>query len=217
MSTYMTSHLSNTQQTYPNTLQKSSNARRSHRAALSAMIACSLLSVALVGCTPKIQSSTPAEIAACQSLQGVWKGTYEDASGLFPKQPFPMVLYLEVHDQSIQGYTLSADDASGASWGIHAPYWIFGQCRQGDIISLYLVKPSTHICGAPVKQQPIQRTKNTLQLILPYENAMTDTQFFAKLSRIDHPSLAIRAELSRHEKVIHEVESVSKTSVPSCH
>ncbi len=116
---------------------------------------------------------TPAPGTDCKALQGTWKGTFADQSGLFGNGgPWPVYLHLSYHDNHFVGVV----DASNAPSYVRdkASGQVWGHCHKGAINQVFLGKPGQ--CGhfAPVG---VMVNERVLAFHLPYENAMTGTDF----------------------------------------
>lgn len=105
----------------------------------------------------------------CQKLTGAWQGSLIDTQGLFSQKKHPVTLHIQFHEGKFYG---EARIRYQNLKHIVNQYFI-GQCNQGKLSNVYLNQPRQ--CGHFGPEGVIK--ENKLTLYLPYENAMTGTNF----------------------------------------
>ena len=165
-----------------------------------AKLLCFLLMISLSGC--QSNSSSADNDALCQSLSGTWSGTYSDPSGLFSPQPQKIRLSFLASGNEIVGKA-TADNAA-----VTGDIW--ARCEKGRITELFL--GDTERCGHFIPKDQLDHgighfaptgeiKDRQLTLYLPYENAMTQTDFIVhakKISKSINPTLKKLPKLLNH-------------------
>jgi len=138
-----------------------------------------LIALSLSGCVEHTATPT-VHPSLCQQLTGQWQGMFQDNKHLFVIKNPHITLDIQYHQGVIIGKSMSSDKVAGtAVSGIFS-----GQCHNGTITHIYLYNPQR--CGHYAPHGKI--SDNKLTLSLPYENAMTQTDFIITASRISqHP------------------------------
>jgi hypothetical protein len=109
---------------------------------------------------------------ACQNLSGTWQGYYSDPQGLFSTQPSPIKLQFMLKDNRVIGLSTANNAKAPGASAVSGRIW--GTCKAGKITQVFLGKGTQ--CGHFAKKNSFVRG-DTLSLYVPYENAMTGTDF----------------------------------------
>lgn len=145
----------------------------------------------------------------CNTINGFYKGTYVDTTGLFPNKPFPVKVYLTNQGNMIYGYTLRAGDNNGGGYG-QAPYAaIWGTCENSQITNLYVIKNRNNPCGDPAPGPMTVNAGSPLNLVFNYENAMINANLNVTLSPLKNQNL--------NQSLLSQTEAMAKAGVQTCH
>ncbi len=153
---------------------------------------------------------------ACTFINGFYSGTYQDTSGLFPTQPFPLNMYLVYQNGMIYGYTLKADDGSGAGYGQKPYALIWGECQNNQISNLYVIKNTQTPCGDPASGPMPLTASNIYHLQINYENAMINANLAATLTP-NGPSYSLPEDAMANQPLIHQAIVMSQSGIKTCH
>ena len=146
---------------------------------------------------------------SCGLASGVYTGTYQDTTGLFSPQPFPLSLYLTEKAGKVYGYTLKSADSKGASYG-QKPYALFwATCQGGQISQVYLIKNRANPCGDSAPGPWAFTAAHPLAFHVNYENTMIN----ADLAVILNPGNPQKANPS----LLSQALQLSQAGVASCH
>jgi hypothetical protein len=126
-------------------------------------------------------SVKPAFNANCADLTGTWRGFFIDPTQLFGKGgPWPMQVSLRFKDGLIRGTVDSSHAPSNVRDSAKGQLW--GACKKGMITDVYL--QGNQRCGH-LAPPGVMLQKNVLLFSLPFENAMTGTDFTVVLTRVN--------------------------------
>ena len=153
----------------------------------------------------------------CTFINGFYKGSYQDTTGLFPDQAFPIHVYLVYENNRIYGYTLKDNDKEGAGYGVEPYALIWGNCENNQITNFYVIKNTSQACGDPAPgPMPLSRSTNyTLQI--NYENAMINANLNLKLSPSGEYTYSIPEDAAANQTLINQAIQFSEHGVQSCH
>ncbi len=157
-------------------------------------------------------------VPPCPLIGGFYSGTYQDTTGLFPNQAFPINTYLTYHNGMLYGYTLNSKDKMGAKYG-SAPYaLIWGTCNDNKLTNLYVIKRSNKPCGDPSPGPMILTTNSPLNITINYENAMINANLATTLSpNATQNNLLNQGKISPNQKLIYEAIGMATTGIQTCH
>ncbi len=138
-----------------------------------------LITLPLSSCQHPLTTHSPSPVA-CQQLTGQWQGSFQDTTGLFGIKDQHITLNIQYSKGLIKGTSTSPDKVAGAAIsGVFS-----GQCHNGTLTNIYLYNQQR--CGHYAPRGKVNTTKITLYL--PYENAMTQTDFKITATRVNrHP------------------------------
>ncbi|MCX7122385.1 MAG: hypothetical protein NTV32_01685 [Gammaproteobacteria bacterium] len=138
-------------------------------------------------------------VRSCGISSGIYAGTYQDKTGLFLPQAFPLKLYLTERAGKIYGYTLKSDDSKGAAYG-QSPYAFFWMtCQDHTIHQIYMIKNTERPCGVSTSNL------GTIQHFqVMYENAMISASLSVNLAFVG-PSPLINKKLLKQAKHLAEI------------
>ena len=112
--------------------------------------------------------------ANCSRLTGTWSGVYTDPTNLFGDGgPWPITISMTTKDNNIIGTIKTPGPLNGDSQ-------LWGTCVRGRLTKIFA--GSTNQCGdyAP---DGVLISQNMIIMSIPYENAMTGTNFIVTLQR----------------------------------
>ena len=122
--------------------------------------------------------------SSCNQLNGTWKGFVSDKRGLFDTNNTPITLHIKYKNKHFYGMSKVANPALA-----HALNRSFnGICTNGKLSKVYL--ENAFKCGHFAQQGNIRR--NNLTIYLPYENAMTGTDFMVIAKKVDDTKIKIK-------------------------
>jgi len=122
-------------------------------------------------------SACHSEDDTCKQLTGTWQGSVTDPHGLFGGTPAPITLKIT----HTKGNFFGISHTKNAIINNALNHSFSGQCVNGKLIKVYLQNSSK--CGHFAPAGKI--TGSQLTLFLPFENAMTGTDFVVKAKRVN--------------------------------
>jgi hypothetical protein len=177
-----------------------------------------LMTICLVIAIPSFAATGSSTSAAnsqstdyCSQLSGVWEGTYQDPTGLFASNAFPIRLALQYSNGLFYGYTMKSKDSKlGAGFG-NQPWLVWGTCSNNSISNLWFIKQSKQpVCGDPASQASPLTASSQMMLYIPWENAMTGTTFHASMKKVLN-------KFEVNQGLIDAARQMSKTQISTCH
>lgn len=147
-------------------------------------------------------------IDRCQELSGSYRGYYQDLGHLFPSGNYPISLTLRYNNGQIVGYSQKEDDQIGPNIG-KTPYLFHAICHNNHLSNVTFIS-SKRRCGRPFRKTLLVKSAKTLKLYLQYENAMIDTELYARLKRIKPAS-------QLNQKLIRYAQNLQFHPIHTCH